>query len=132
MLITLVTRLEDPSIYDLVSSVLASQGTVRPVICDVTRAILRNSISEDGSESKDASRRMLGQLRLRHPELVQTISQELMDEDVDLKDKVEQVILSLSLVRVTFLKAVKCMTECGIGQPGPFSRSWRSLEDDRR
>lgn len=106
VLITLIARLHEPSTFDFVSSVLASPNATQLVICDVTRVVLQTSISEEESESKEASRRALGQLRLRYPQLVQSISQELMDADEDMKDKIEQLVLLLSLVFVTLIRVV--------------------------
>ena len=49
-------------------------------------------------------RRLLSQLHQRHPKAMQAASQALVEEDEERRDAIEQLILSLSVVRGRYPK----------------------------
>jgi hypothetical protein len=104
LLTSLIGRLSDPSAHDTVHSILASQSVPPATVCAAVRALLQILVSEDASGT-DVPRKLLGQIRLQHPDLLQTVSQEMIAED-DLKEKIEHVVLSLSLV-IAFFKSLQ-------------------------
>jgi U3 small nucleolar RNA-associated protein 10 len=100
LLTNLVGRLSEPSAYESASSLLASPCVPSVVIHSTARVLLYNSVSGDASNSSEQMRTLLSQVRQRHPDVVEQVSQEIIEEDDDLKEKVEQLILSLSLVNI--------------------------------
>jgi hypothetical protein len=104
LLVSLIGQLSDPSTHAIVHSMLASQNAPPDIIRVAVRALLQILVSEDAS-SADQPRTLLSQIRLRHPDLLQAVVQEVMAEG-DSREKIEQIILSLSLV--TYFSIPRC------------------------
>jgi U3 small nucleolar RNA-associated protein 10 len=100
LLNNLIGRLSETSAYDSASSLLASSCVPSVVIHSTARVLLYNSVSGDASNCSEQIRTLLSQVRQRHPDIVEQVSQELIKEDDDLKEKIEQLVLSMSLVNM--------------------------------
>jgi len=99
LLVNLVSRISESLIYEFVTFVLASPNTPPVILVPTARTLLRNSISEEHPSNHEKSKTLLSQLRQRYPDILESVSRELTQEDEEVKEKVEQIILSLSLVR---------------------------------
>ena len=101
LLTNLIGQLSNTSAYGIVDSILASQNVSHSVIFQATHLLLQISVSADPYDVRNQSRELLGKVRLRHPDVVQDVSRKVMEEDDAVKEKVERLVLSLSLVSLS-------------------------------
>ena len=64
----------------------------------IINSLIIRALKSDFSPKRDLHH-LLASLRQRHPELVQDVSRSIIEEDEDQQEAVQQLILSLSVVR---------------------------------
>lgn len=94
-------RLPSTSAFPVLESVLMAPQLLRPVAQSAATSLLRHVLPGDASEQLKAEcRNLLSQLYQRHLNAVQSASQAVIAEDEDLRDTVEQLVMSLAVVGV--------------------------------
>jgi hypothetical protein len=90
------------------------------VVKELTRILLESLSSEKTTaENKEQLRRLLAQLHQRHAGIFTEASMDVIDKsDEDCRAKIEQVILSLSVVRAAFVFVERPLTSPDIDEPG--------------
>lgn len=100
-------RLPSTSAFPVLESVLMAPQLLRPVAQSAATSLLRRVLPGDASEQlKAESRNLLSQLYQRHLNAVQSASQAVIAEDEDLRDTVEQLVMSLAVVGVFLLLCI--------------------------
>lgn len=96
-------RISEPPVLEFVENLTASPGVPEAVLTRLTSSLIRSATSDPSSFT---SRRLLAILHQRQSSTVQKAAKEIIEEDEDLKEPVEQLILSLSVVSLTACKRV--------------------------
>ena len=67
----------------------------------ITNSLVLCALKSDSSPTRDLHH-LLASLQQRHPELVQEVSRSLIEEDEDQQEAIQQLVLSLSVVRSVY------------------------------
>ncbi|KAI0270487.1 hypothetical protein BC834DRAFT_967272 [Gloeopeniophorella convolvens] len=96
LIFPLVERLEEPTAYSLLSSLISSTSAPINVLATITGQLMDRALEGSPSPTSN-SHRLLVSLQQRYPTLVQDASRTIIRENEDQQDVVEQLILSLSV-----------------------------------
>jgi len=94
-------RLETSASSEILEAIIATQSSPASVIETLTASLLKNAINADDDNNVTiTTRRLLAQVRQRQPQLLENAVESCAQEDESLKDALEQLIISLSTVRL--------------------------------
>jgi hypothetical protein len=89
---------EEPTGFSVLNTLASSSDTPTSVLKAITNTLILRALKSDSSPNKDLHR-LLASLQQRHPELVQDVSRSFIEEDEDQQEAIQQLVLSLSVVR---------------------------------
>ena len=90
--------LEESTGFSLLNALASSSNTPTSVLKTITNSLIHRALKSDSSPKRDLHH-LLGSLQQRHPELVQDVSRSFIEEDEDQEEAIQQLVLSLSVVR---------------------------------
>ena len=97
------------------------------MIKELARILLESQSSESDIENKEQLRKLLAQLRQRHPEIFSEVLSDVVDErGEDGRTEIEQLILSLSVV-----SAVSVPIDYSLMPLSPDKSGFRTINRDR-
>ncbi|TFK24886.1 hypothetical protein FA15DRAFT_669091 [Coprinopsis marcescibilis] len=98
LLLPLITRccskLSDPDVTEFLEDLVATSAVPEAALVRLATLLIKKATAAESSLSE---RRLLGIVQQRHPAVVQHVTKEIIEEDEDLKDAIEQLVLSLSI-----------------------------------
>jgi U3 small nucleolar RNA-associated protein 10 len=101
-------RISEPSVSELLENLIASPGVPDAVLTQLTSSLIHCATADSSSF---ASRRLLAIVYQRHSSTAQKVAKEIIEHDKDLTEPVEQLILSLSVVREPG-QISRCQSNC--------------------
>ncbi|KXN83997.1 U3 small nucleolar RNA-associated protein 10 [Leucoagaricus sp. SymC.cos] len=94
----LVSRLSDDNASVLLESIISMPAVPSPVTEHATTLLVRGALSDETPETATAARSLLSVIQQRHPDTFQRVIKIEQDEEDDLKQAIDQLVLSLSIV----------------------------------
>ena len=93
--------LEELTCFSILNALASSDKTPASVMKTITNSLILCALKSDSSPTRDLHH-LLASLQQRHPELVQEVSCSLIEEDEDQQEAIQQLVLSLSVVRSVY------------------------------
>jgi U3 small nucleolar RNA-associated protein 10 len=97
--LTTFFRLPEDTTLDTLQSLLTSTKVPNAIIHPLAVLLIDAVVSSEETIDTALHRAMLSTIQQRHPTVLQKAAEGVISDDEDLKDAVEQLIISLSMVR---------------------------------
>lgn len=117
---TQISSVNKTAARGLLTTILSSPKTPAIVVKELARILLESLSSQPNTtENKEQLRKLLAQLRQRHPRIFSEASLDIVSRsDEDCRAQIEQVILSLSLVSVVAVPVEYLFMSPNVDKPG--------------
>ncbi|KAF9451337.1 hypothetical protein P691DRAFT_663457 [Macrolepiota fuliginosa MF-IS2] len=101
MLPVLISRLPDGHASVLLESIVSTPAISSSVVGRSASLLIKEALSQENPDGATAARSLLSTIQQRHPDAFQRAALAEQEEDEELKEAIDQLVLSLSLVSTT-------------------------------